>query len=518
MNPPISKSTPRPAFPAFLQVLWALGRVPLLLLVVFLLRRPLLDMIERTFDIIGITEFAIDCAGTPLTRLILAVCASIGYFVVATICRHIFPKWAYLVSVITASLLTAAFSWLAGGAWFVVALVTLLLLTNWISLSTMKRIGFGTRCFNYLVKIPPGLAEAFFSSRYLKWIGSIIRREKAVSYMDEPFLFPGAFVAALALAAFIPGAKLVRLEQALRSGPDVRIVATGDYNDLVFDPSENRLLTTGHGVVRVLGFDVADFDAPPIEADVDTGFAQGFDLDPKNSEIYVYTFEQQEILVLDSHTLELKRKFPVPNLSPGDPWVKYCPYSNTLTVVSEADVQTGDPFFVFDASSGAVLDKRDLEAGNLLLHPDKPILYANFFRRVCGVVAYDLETRSVIGEAPTDARTDRMEFDPMHQELLIASPAEARIERFDPLTLESKGMIKSIFGGRSIEVDEANDVMLVPSLISGRVAMIGLSDHKVKQVWYLGPWLRAIKIAPGTGIAYVSSQKAMYELHYLDLD
>jgi hypothetical protein len=43
---------------------------------------------------------------------------------------------------------------------------------------------------------------------------------------------------------------------------------------------------------------------------------------------------------------------------------------------------------------------------------------------------------------------------------------------------------------------------------------MGLKDREVKRRWYLGPWLRSIVIAPGTGIAYVSSQKSLYELRY----
>ena len=68
---------------------------------------------------------------------------------------------------------------------------------------------------------------------------------------------------------------------------------------------------------------------------------------------------------------------------------------------------------------------------------------------------------------------------------------------------------------RVIAVDAENDSILVGSLITGRVALIGLADRKVKRFWYLGPWLRSIVIAPGKGIAYVSSEKALYELNYL---
>ena len=312
----------------------------------------------------------------------------------------------------------------------------------------------------------------------------------------------------------IPGKKLVRYEQAMRSGPDVRVFAFGDFNDIAFDAADNRLLVTGHGVPRVLGFDVTDLDAKPIKADVKTGFAQAFELDPGKNELYIYNGETQEILVLEARNLTLKRKIPAPDISPGDPWIRYCQRSKTLTIASEADEQKGDPFVVFDSNSGAVLDKRDLEAGNLLVHPEKPILYANFFRRVCGVVAYDLETRAILAKAETQIRTDRMAYDPLHRELLMASPTESVIQRFDALTLAPKGEFKTLLGVRVIAMDEANDAMLVGSLFTGRIALVGLSDHKVRRVWYLGPWLRSIVIAPGTGIAYVSSQKSLYELHY----
>lgn len=352
------------------------------------------------------------------------------------------------------------------------------------------------------------------ASRFMDWVRSRIQREASAGYAEVPRLLPGALIAALALASLTPGKKLIRYEQALRSDSDVRQFATGDFNDIVFVARDNRLLVTGHGVSRVLGFDVADLTKRPIKADVKTGFAQAFEFNPADEELYVYNGATRKILVLGARDLTLKRAIDAPDISPGDPWIKYCPLSDTLTIASEADEQKGNPFVVFDRASGKVLDKLDLEAGNLLKHPDKPILYANFFRRVCGVVAYDLKTRSIVAKAPTDARTDRMAYDPGHGELLMASPAEGRIQRFDALTLEPKGAFKAIAGARNIVVDEANGVMLVASLLTGKVAMMGLKDHEVKREWYLGPWLRSVVIAPGTGTAYVSSQKSLYELHY----
>ena len=404
-------------------------------------------------------------------------------------------------------MVTAGFVWKAGGSLLVTGLVMLILATNW------ARISSGNRVLSRVVAIPPVVGEVFFASRFLDWVRSLLSRDAAAP-ANVSRIWPGAVIAALALAGLVPGDKLIRYEQALRSGPDVRRFAASDFNDIAFDAKENRLLVTGHGVPHVLGFNVGDLSARPLKAGVNTGFAQSFEFDPANAELYIYNSQTEEILILDTSTLELKRTIPAPDISPGDPWIRRCPRSNTVTIASEADVRTGSPFVVFDGPSGAVLDKLDLEAGNLLVHPEKPILYANFFRRVCGVVAYDLEKRKIIAEAPADSRTDRMAFDPVRQELMLASPSEGRVQCFDALTLAPKGVFKAIPGVRVITVDAANDEMLVASLITGRVALMGLTDRKVKQQWYLGPWLRSIVIAPGTGIAYVSSQKSLYELRY----
>lgn len=513
--PPRSRQPPKhPAPPAWLTLPWALGRMFLLLALVYLLRHPLLNAVESAFDIIGITEFAIDRVATPLTRVILAAGAALGYFLAAVICERLFLRHAYLLSLAAATAATAAIAWKLDGGPAIVAFVALLLATNWARFSSLKRIGLGATALARLIAIPPAVAEVLLASRYLDWLASLPRRTAPVPPAETPQPLPGAVIAALTLAILIPGTKLFRHEQSLRSGPDVRVFAHGDFNDIALDARENRLLATGHGLPRVHAYDLNDLTARPLKAQVETGAAQAFEFDPAAAELFVYDEDRREILVLETHALALKRAIPAPTLSSGDPWIKCCRRTGTLTIASEADEQGGDPFVVYDVANGTVLDKLDLEAGNLLLHPDKPILYANFFRRVCGVVAYDLQNRRILARTPTDARTDRMAFDPVRHELLMASPAEGRIQSFDALTLQPKGPFKAIMGVRVITVDEPNDRMLVASLLTGKVALMGLTDRKVKRTWYLGPWLRSIVIAPGTGIAYVSSQKSLYELRY----
>ncbi len=513
--PPSSRHSPAThTVPAAIALPWALGRILLVIALLYLLRHPLLNLIEKAFDIVGVTEFAIDRAGTPVTRMILAVGAAGGFWTSAAILRRLLPRMAWILSLIVAAAATAAVVWKLAGPPWIVAAVALLLAANWAHLATLRRIGCGEGTLRSIIAIPPGLAEVFLTSRYLDWLVAICRGTRGAPLAEAPRLLPGAVVAGLALAALMPGDKLIRHEQSLRSGPDVREFARGDFNDIAIDARNRRLLATGHGLTRVLAYDLDNLTARPLKADVETGAAQAFEYQPATGEIFIYHKDRREILVLDSDTLALKRAIPAPTHTSGDPWISHCKTTRTHANPTEADEQGGDPIIVNDANSGAVLDKRDLEAGNLLLHPERPLLYANFFRRVCGVVLYDLATREIIARTSTDARTDRMAFDPLRRELLMASPAEGRIQTFDALTLAPKGPFDSIAGVREIVVDPANDTMLVASLITGKVALMGLGDRKVKRSWYLGPWLRSIVIAPGTGIAYVSSQKALYELRY----
>ena len=416
-------------------LLWATGRLVLVLAIAYLLRKPLLDAFEAVFDIIQITEFAIDRMATPLTRVTLAVGAAIGYFVTAKACGRLFPRHAYLASLIIAGLITAGLVWKLKGSPLAFAAVMVLLATNWARLSALARVGLGGAGLGRLIAIPPGISEIFLTGRYYDWVRALIRHESAPASNEEPRLAPAAVIAALALAALAPGTKLIRYEQAMRSGPDVRVIATGDFNDIAFDARENRLLATGHGVPRVLAFDAANLTTRPLKSEVNTGAAQGFAFDPANGELFVYNDTSHEILVINTSNLSLKRKIAAPGIAPGDSWIGLCPISQTLVIASEADERHGDPFMLMDRASGTVLDKRDLEAGNILVNPEKPILYASFFRRVNGLIAYDLQTRQILAKAPSDARVDRMAYDPKRKELLLASPMEGRILSYDSLTL-----------------------------------------------------------------------------------
>jgi hypothetical protein len=219
-------------------------------------------------------------------------------------------------------------------------------------------------------------------------------------------------------------------------------------------------------------------------------------------------------LYLDATTLERKRVVDVPDLSPGDLWVTVDPITDTLTLSSEADLEIGVPFIVLDRATGRVVGQSDLETGNVLLHPTKPWLYLTFFRRRNEVMLYNLENRSVMHRTPADQRAERMVFSRRRNELLVTSPVESRIMRFDADQLHLKGYIPATLGVRAIAIDEVRDLLFYGNIATGQLVVIDLNSNKRLKTYYLGPWPRTIQLNVESGTAYVSSRGALYRVDY----
>jgi hypothetical protein len=207
-------------------------------------------------------------------------------------------------------------------------------------------------------------------------------------------------------------------------------------------------------------------------------------------------------------------QIPMPNVSPGDAWIAFEPKSNTLTVASEADKQVGWPFVVVDRVTGAVLDRRQVNVGNILIHPDASIIYLSSFRRNSKIVAYDLQNRRIIATATPNQRVHRFAFDQRNNEVLLASSSDSSILRYDPVTLDLKGVVPSQIGTRVLAIDSGANILLSASLVTGELSSVELSKRSPIRTYYLGPWLRSIVLAPKLGMAFVSSNGALYRLRY----
>ena len=498
--------------PKWAQLAWGLGRVPLLLAVAYVLRHPVLNAIERVFDIIWITELVVDLMSTPLARL----CLALGVFVILVgvwaAARRLGALLGYIVAVLVGGGVLAAVIVLTDSPDKWAVLLPALLAANWLPDELIGGWKLPERAAKATVVAVPVLGEGLFASRWLSWIVE----SAGLKALDRKTLLfgavPGALVSVLALAIFVNGASFAPFERSVRGGPEVKVVAEGDINGLALEKSGRNLIVTGHGAQNLLKYDVTDWSH--VQSRATTGGAQGLAYDPDADEVLVFDLSQRAVLVFDTNTLEMKRSVPAPDLSPGDPWIGVDAHANTIVLASEADEQSGVPLLVLDRDTGAVVDKRREEVGNLLSRPDRSFVYFSFFRRGQGVLAYDLTNRKYAATGDADERVDRMAYDAKRNELLAASPVEGRILRYDADTLAPKTPFKTLFGARVIALDPTRDMMLVGSFATGTIAAQRMSDGAFLKRWYIGPWLRTIVTDPARGRAYVSSNGWLYQLDY----
>lgn len=493
-----------------LRLAWAVFRLPIFLGVLIFFKDRILDLVDPAI----FTLFVINVAGTPLSRIVFfaATVAMLLFFCRAA--RPLGPVRAYMAVLSVVMIAIPVAFHLTGTSIVLAVSVVALLATNLLPDSMYKRILSTARLRNGFMMAGVGIAEGLFFRQYLNWIAQPWSEKPILPESSFRSLIPSVLLAAGAASVFVSGAGLTRIEQALRMSDSAKILAVGDFNWIEFDMSRRHIYVTGHGVPKMLRLDVLDPVHGVLEAPEDTGSAQAFAYDPAANEIYVFNGRTNRLLYLNASTLAVQRSIAIPDLSPGDPWIAVDQATNTITVVSEADAETGVPFVVLDRATGKVLDRRDLDAGNVLLRADESRLYLSFFRRRGRLLAYDLRTLSIVGDVPAPSRVDRMAFLEPSNEVLLVSPAESRVERFDAATLASKGHISTIFGVRVVAVDASRGILFFGSLATGEVTVIDLETHRHLDRFYLGPWLRTILLDPARATAYVSSNGALYELRY----
>jgi hypothetical protein len=491
---------------------WALGRVPILLIALYLGRNAILDLIEHRFDLGGITELATNDFGTPATRILLALGLFVLLLGIAAAARRMPALWGYVCAMCSGGALLAVtiIATDTPKLWFIVLVILLGL--NWLTNRVLATVKAPTKPLDLIVRIAPAVGETLFANRYIDWLGDLVGWSKAKRDGSLLTWAPGALIVAIAAAVVVHGYNLAGFERAMRGSKDVKVIATGDFNGVVLTSDRRELLVNGHGQDRLLKYDVKTWK--PTVSRVDINGAQSLTLDRIRNQALLYDTERKKILIFGVENLDLVQEIPVENMSPGDPWIAVDPISDAIVLASEADQLIGRPLIVFNRADGSVRFTGGQDAGNILIDPTRPVVFLSYFRRRSGVEAVDLRNGSVIARAPADEHIDRMEIDPKRSELLVASTVAGRIQRFDQITLKPKGAYKGAMGVRTIALDAEHDTALVASLVTGKITAIKLSTGKVIKSWYLGPWLRTIELDREQSVAYVTSVFWLYRLDY----
>lgn len=499
---------------------WVLLRLPVLAVLAALFRERTISLIERWFDIGGITELVIALLGTPVMRAVLFFALLGGLASLLALSERLRGRESVVPSAVAAVALVALTPWLGLSSKWIALFLAFVLAANLLPSQLFAPGRVSGSAFRGVALVLPGVAEGLSFRPFLAWFAEKFGFDRLLSLLSRPAvrrLMSALVPAALMAVLLFQTGGLVGFEQGLRMDSRVRKLASVNLNWIELDPSGRYLYVTGHGVERLRRYDAHAPTQAPLEADQPTGNAQGFGFDPVGREVFVHSFDRKGVLVVDADSMKLKRELSLPDLSPGDPWVVFDPGTETVTVISEADERHGAPFQILRRGSGEVIGKIQEDPGNVILNPTSSLLYVGYFRRKNGVRTYDLKTQKFVAEAPTVGRPDRLVFWPKADEVLVAFPMESRILRLSAQNLTPKGSIPTVFGVRTLTIDSKRGWLFCGSLATGALAIIDLSTQREIKRLYVSPWLRTIQVDPERQIAFVSAHNGLYELDYRNL-
>lgn len=509
---------------------WVLARFPLLVILLYLFRDFLLENI-------GVYQGQVLFSGIMLLSTyqerilifgMIALVLSVSVFLSRTLRNK---KIAYLLSLsISLGFLLIIFSWLSAkdtkplNVPIKAFLLTALLAINIGPDSQIIRFitaGKGMKLADLIFGVGVGLTEVLLPRPFMLWFltrfkgSQIIVRGIWRWILD---LLPVILVSLLAVLT-LRDQPLVDLGRKLHPDSAVQLIDTqlitkGDVNVLALNKESKQLYASGRGLNHILAYQINALNQTPRQSSVETGHDQGLFYNEKDREIYVHNVERKAILILDSDTLNLIRSIPISEISPGDTWLVLDRFSNNFIIASEADERIHKPFIVVNRASGKLVSSSDLYPSFIFLNPHKPLLYMNFFRRLSELMAFDTQRNQVVRKIDTDKQVDRMVFVSSTNEVLQTSPSKSRILRHDADTLEVKGSFKTVLGVRGIAVDASRNLVLSASLVTNMLEVLDLKTGKHLAEYRLGPWLREICLDTEAGIAYVSSNGALYRVEY----
>lgn len=489
-------------------MVWGLIRIPLVLVILFLCKDAITAL--PVFDGDAITLRVIDLLSLPVSRILLFLALGCMFGAVALASMRLAPMQGYAALMAATVVITVALFALTATPLRHALIPVILAATNFLPTQILEQ-----RTSNRFMALAVGLTEGLIIRRHISWLANLAgAKDQAMRWLKLAGWCLAVAIVAASMAVLVKGGRLIPIEQSIRMPDTAAVLMHENINGLALDVEHRRLFATGHGLEHITAFAI-DEAVPSIQqAEISSGGAQGIFRDVHNNELSVFNGDTREIQFFDARSLALNRSFHVPQLASGDPWIAFDPISDTIALVSEADIDDGVAFVLLDHVSGEVLDTRELDAGNVLKHPSKPWLYLSFFRRNPEILIYDMANREIVVRAPAPARVDRMALMQDTNELLVTSPVKSEILKLDADSLVLKGRMKGPFGVRTLAVDEARNLLFAGSFVTGQVTTYDVSTSEALSTVYLGPWLRSIQVDQASGTAYVSSNGALYRWNY----
>ncbi|MBL8050113.1 MAG: hypothetical protein JNM46_02740 [Anaerolineales bacterium] len=502
-------------------ILWVFLRLPILLAGLYLFRAELAVWIERHFNLALVIESLIYLISTAWIRLLL-----IGFTAIVLIVIYLMiKKWLgnignpYPIFVLSSFVLFAVFltfllkvdlSNLGLG------LVTLILAINTLPENWLDRYITKNKLASVFFTIGAGISEAVFLQTYFHWLVDSLGLNKSIkkwSWLTGILL--ACFYFFFSLTPY-NNQRVLTLGEKIHANSAVEKFSSGGYNWIDLNLENNLLYASGHNVNYIMAYDLENLDLPPRRSNVQVGKPQSFAYNPDLQEIYVYRADAEELLYLNAVTLELLRSVPVPNLAPGDVWVNWQSGTDTITLASEADRDVGFHFVMINRVSGEIIISTDLSIAptSVAFDVENHVFYFNSFLET-QLFSWDMVSHQVLQQSPISPNTDRLIYDPITSEVLVASPQDGAILRYDGNTLKFKGEINTSLGDRTLALDSKRNLLLVGNFINNYMQVIDLNTYQPIARYYIGPWIRTIALDTEKGIAYVSTIHNLFKVTYI---
>lgn len=505
-------------------IAWAVLRLPMLALAVYILRYQLLEMWEKAIGLEHTVAYMVYFLSTASTRAILYLFGAAALGAVIWLARKAGNTWKakYLLAVAGAFILvfiSFTFLFLVPNAFARTAAVGALFAVNTIPTEWFSKRITASKILSALLLAGVGLVEALIPQVYLHWIADRVPNEKSKIAWEKFSPLAGVLIAPLFwvfLLTPFDNQRIITLGEKLHPEPAVEEFAEGDFNWIEFNASRQELYVVGLDTNFILAYDVNHLDTPPRRSKTPIDKTQSFAFNPDRQEIYSYNIVTRELLYFDTTELKLIRTIPVPGMATGDVWINWNPVTDSITIANETDKDDGISFYHIDRESGEFLPGDPLTntpATYVVFHPQKPWLYFNSLRDT-DLSAWDMRDSRIVLQTETSPRTERMVFDTSHNEVLVASMVEGAVLRYDAETLEYRGKIRTSPGDRTLAFDPQRNLLLTGNFIDNRVRVVDLSTYQVIESYYIGPWIRTLALDVENGIAYVSTIRGLFKLSY----
>lgn len=510
--------------------LWGVIRLPLLAIGLYLFREEFVSLIERFIGLPDPTQWAVYFISTLPERILLFFLCSIILGASVFLAKKLrSPSLQYFLPLVCSFILFLALINLTPGFNSKITLkdiVFSLIFTSFLALNTLPNenlISFltntpGRLISNILFTVAIGISEILLFKPFLLWLLSRIQGRDVVITGIRRFIvgwLPILVMVPALVVLPLSSKNLIKFSRILHNDKAVQMFTEGGLNWLALNKEQSLLYVSGNTINRLLAFDINALEKPPQKSQVDTGKAQAFAYNSLANELYIHNPKTNELLFLNATNLELVKSIKTPFVAPGDSWIVWDNFSDNIFIVSEADEQKGVPFVVVNRTTGNIVEKLQLNPSNIMLHPAQPLLYMGSFRRPSELLIYDTQRLHIVKRIRTSVRLNRLAFADRNNELLVASPLNSAVLKYDAETLASKGAIKTVLGVRSIAVDRSRNLLLSGSLATNTLEVINLTTQKSIAKYYVGPWLRTICLDTDEGIAYVSTNGGVFKVQYL---